>query len=508
VRSRGLLVVISFVASLAAMSIATVSTATAAVPTGFSDTLLFNVGGPTAIAFTPDGRMLITTQGGALRVVTAGGSLVAAPAVTVPDVCSNSERGLLGVAVDPMFISNHFIYLYYTTSATGACRNRVSRWLLSDSNVASGEFVLIDRIHSTAGNHNGGDLNFRFGGLLYASVGDGGCDYATPTNCAGLNDAARDRHVLLGKILRVDRNGNIPAGNPFTGPGTGRCNVDGNTTPGNWCQETYAWGLRNPYRFAFDPNMPGRFYINDVGQGLREEIDQGASGADYGWNVREGTCANPALGPADCGSPPPAGMTNPIFDYGRSEGCTSITGGAFVPNGINWPAAYLGKYLFADFGCGRIFSLDPSAPGATPVDFATGLGSASAVHLEFGPFGSTQALYYTTYAGGGEVHRISYAPPITAPGAPTIGSAVAGDGQATVSWTAPASDGGSPIIGYIVTPYVGYATQGPRYFVSTATTQTVRGLTNGTTYRFRVRAWNSVGVSGFSTVSNPVTPSA
>jgi glucose/arabinose dehydrogenase len=106
VRSRGLLVVISFVASLAAMSIATVSTATAAVPTGFSDTLLFNVGGPTAIAFTPDGRMLITTQGGALRVVTAGGSLVAAPAVTVPDVCSNSERGLLGVAVDPMFISN------------------------------------------------------------------------------------------------------------------------------------------------------------------------------------------------------------------------------------------------------------------------------------------------------------------------------------------------------------------------------------------------------------------
>ena len=224
------------------------------MPTGFSDTLLFNVSGPTAIAFTPDGRMLITTQGGALRVVTAGGSLVATPAVTVPNVCTNSERGLLGVAVDPCFAINHFIYLYYTTSATGTCRNRVSRWKLNHNNVASGEFVLIDRIHSTAGNHNGGDLNFGIGGLLYASVGDGGCDYATPTSCAGDNDATRDHNVLLGKILRVDRNGNIPAGNPFTGPGTGRCNVNGSTTPGDWCQETFAWGLRNPYRFAFDPN--------------------------------------------------------------------------------------------------------------------------------------------------------------------------------------------------------------------------------------------------------------
>jgi large repetitive protein len=106
------------------------------------------------------------------------------------------------------------------------------------------------------------------------------------------------------------------------------------------------------------------------------------------------------------------------------------------------------------------------------------------------------------------VHRISYAPQNTAPGAPTIGSAIAGDGQATVSWTAPVSDGGSPIIGYVVTPYVGFVSQGPRYFVSAATTQTVTGLTNGTTYRFRVRAWNSVGVSGFSTITNPVTPAA
>jgi hypothetical protein len=94
----------------------------------------------------------------------------------------------------------------------------------------------------------------------------------------------------------------------------------------------------------------------------------------------------------------------------------------------------------------------------------------------------------------------------TAPGAPTIGGATAGNGVATVTWTAPVNDGGSPIIGYIVTPYIGFVSQGPRYFTSTATEQTVTGLTNGTRYRFRVRAWSAIGVSGFSTVTNPVTP--
>jgi hypothetical protein len=96
---------------------------------------------------------------------------------------------------------------------------------------------------------------------------------------------------------------------------------------------------------------------------------------------------------------------------------------------------------------------------------------------------------------------------LTVPTAPTINpNAVAGHQSATVSWTAPIYDGGSAIIGYVVTPYIGLASQGPRYFDSTATTQTVSGLTNGTTYRFRVRAWNAIGVSGFSKASNPVSP--
>ena len=417
---RKVLVCLLGVVSLAAGLTSSVLSATpagAAVPAGFADDLVTAIGGPTALDFTPDGRMLVTTQAGAVRVV-QNNALVATPAVDLGSkLCTNSERGLLGVAVDPAFATNGFVFLYYSFNKGGSCGNttvnRVARFVMS-GNTLGGEVVLVDNIPSPAGNHNGGDLQFGKDGMLYVSVGDGGCDYAGG-GCAGSNDAARDRHTLLGKVLRIDRNGGVPGDNPFTGPGTARCNA-GNAPSGQICQETFAWGLRNPFRMAFDPNAAGtRFYINDVGQGTWEEIDLGTAGADYGWNVREGNCATGST--TNCG-PPPAGMTNPIFAYGRSDGCGSITGGAFVPNGV-WPAAYQGKYLFADYNCGRIFRLDPAAGGGfNRVDFASGLGSFAAVHLRFGPWNGTQALYYTSYANGGEVRRItSTAPAPTGTGA-------------------------------------------------------------------------------------------
>ena len=186
------------------------------LPSGFTDELVATVGAPTALAFTPDGRLLITTQPGQLRVF-QNGALVATPALnlaTTGAICSNSERGLLGVAVDPAFTptSNNFIYLYYTFNrGGGTCVNRVSRFTLSTTNVASGELVLIDNIPSPAGNHNAGDVQFGKDGYLYVSVGDGGCDYAGG-GCAGSNDAARDQHSLVGKILRITKAGGIPAG--------------------------------------------------------------------------------------------------------------------------------------------------------------------------------------------------------------------------------------------------------------------------------------------------------
>ncbi len=385
----------------------------AALPPNFTDTLVANVGGPTALAFTPDGRMLVTTQGGLLNVYQD--STLLGTALNLSSViCSNSERGLLGVAIDPNFSSNRYIYLYYTFKKSGSCPNnssnspvnRVSRFTLADTNTINpaSEVVLVDNMPSPNGNHNAGDLHFGQDGYLYISVGDGGCDYAGNSGCAGSNDASRDQHILLGKILRITRDGGIPPTNPFQGTNTAHCNVTGHTDPGNKCQETFAWGLRNPFRFAFRPGT-NQFYINDVGQGTWEEIDEGLSGADYGWNVREGHCANGST--TNCSSPP-AGMTNPIYDYGRGTGCASITGGAFVPAGV-WPAPYDGAYLFSDYVCGRIFRLVPGGGGSfTATDFATGLGNSSAVALIFGPYNATQALYYTTYAGGGQVRRISY----------------------------------------------------------------------------------------------------
>ncbi len=399
------------------------------VPSGFVDELVATVGGPTAMAFTPDGRLLVTRQGGSLRVVTAAGALLPTPALTFPasQICANSERGLLGVAVDPAFAENRYVYLFYTRNVTGSCatgsnepRNRVSRFVLPDSNVVdpASETVLVDNIRSFGGNHNAGDLRFGRDGYLYVSTGDGGTDYAGDSGSAGSNDASRDEFHLLGKVLRITRDGGIPASNPFQGAGTGRCNVTGETTPGSRCQETFAWGFRNPFRFATDPNAAGtRIFVNDVGQGVREEIDALASGADFGWNCREGTRVNSTTGKC---SPTPAGMSDPFFEYphgpsvvpGTSiSGCNSITGGAFVPGGV-WPAEYDGAYLFADYVCGAIFRVAAAgAPPAAATAFVSNLGGSSATSLLFGPYGETQALYYTTYAAGGRSAACGTRPP-------------------------------------------------------------------------------------------------
>ncbi|MFY1831575.1 PQQ-dependent sugar dehydrogenase [Myxococcus fulvus] len=400
------------------------SSAAITLPPSYTDAQVTAIARPTALAFTPDGRLLITTQTGQLRVF-SGGVLLATPALNLSAVlCTNSERGLLGVAVDPDFATTGHIFLYYTFNKFNTCTtnianvavNRVSRFTLPSTNVVSpsSEVVLLDNIPSPGGNHNGGDLHFGPDGLLYVSVGDGGCQLGDPSRCAGQNTTARRLDVLLGKILRIRKDGTAPADNPwYAVSGSRRCgNPAGVPTGTGPCQENYATGLRNPFRFAFQPGT-STFFINDVGQSVWEEIDEGIKGADYGWNTREGHCANNST--TDCGAPP-AGMTNPIFDYKRGtnptgspfQNCNSITGGAFAPPGA-WANADDNAYFFSDYICGKVFKLVRGTGGAVTVDaFATGLGSGSAVTLRFGPSGTRQALYYTTYAGGGEVRRIEF----------------------------------------------------------------------------------------------------
>lgn len=387
--------------------------ATLAQP-GFTDTLVGSPSTPTSITAMPDGRAIVLEKSGKVRVV-QNGVLLAGNALSLSlSPCANGERGLLGFAPDPAFSSNGFVYLYYTHSASapGGCVNRVSRFTMTGNSISAGsEVVLLDNIGSPAGNHNGGDVAIGNDGYLYVAVGDGGCDPRDDSGCAGSNDAAQDLSLLNGKILRIDRTTGAPApGNPFSGAGTAVCRTRGNTptTPATWCREIYAYGLRNPWRFAFDPNTGGtRFYINDVGQNAREEVNLGVVGANYGWPAREGFCANnensTALNPL-CAPPAPGlGYTQPLNDYPHnpSNGGDYITGGAHVPNGA-WPSEYDGGYFFADGDPGKLFF---KKVGSAMQTFATGMGGVSDIDFVMEPAG--WALYYVN-ASTNEIRKITY----------------------------------------------------------------------------------------------------
>lgn len=401
----------------------------ATLPSGFADEKVVGVDAPTAIAFTPDGRMLIGSKPGKLQVY-KGGKLQGPALDLGNEVCANSERGLLGVAVDPKFRTNRYIYVYYTFKKHGVCEsntsrapvNRVERFVLKDDNTVDPDTarrkILVDNIPSPNGNHNAGDLHFGKDDYLYVSVGDGGCDYADSSKCQYNNDAARDSNILLGKILRVTRDGGIPSDNPYTGTNSARCGVpdaNGRTSPGKNCQETYAKGLRNPFRIAFDPDANGTsFRINDVGGRYWEEIDVGKRAADYGWNICEGRHDNPFReGSVNCTAAP---YTPPIHEYNHDKtGCSSITGAAFVPDGV-WPSSYDKSYLFGDYVCGKIFKLTPkSGGGYTRTTLLSGLGRGGPVHMAFGPYDRNQALYYATYTNGGEIRRVSHSTSVNKP---------------------------------------------------------------------------------------------
>jgi glucose/arabinose dehydrogenase len=176
--------------------------------------------------------------------------------------------------------------------------------------------------------HNGGMLVFGPDRMLYIGMGDGG-DIGDPFN------HAQRPETLLGSILRIDVDAGspygIPADNPFVGHPTAR-------------PETWAYGLRNPWRFSFD-RQTGDLYIADVGQGEREEVNfrpaSSDGGENYGWNIMEGTACYDA--PPGC---PTAGLTFPVHDYGHDRGC-SVTGG-YVYRGTALPNL-VGRYVFADF---------------------------------------------------------------------------------------------------------------------------------------------------------------
>jgi glucose/arabinose dehydrogenase len=362
---------------------------------GYVDTLV--VGGlstPTAIAFLPDGRLLIAEKDGAIKLFDGSG----APATLISlGVCSAGEMGLLGIAVDPSFATKDFIYLYLT-EGNGGCsnpdtrRNQIVRLRMTGTptrnTIDAGSLrVLLGGLRTDNGNHNAGTLRFGPDNLLYASVGDTG---AGDSGCPGAstNPYAQDLGALEGKILRITRGGGVPKDNPFVGfPGARG--------------EVYALGFRNPFRFSFDPDG-GRLWVGDVGQRAFEEINVVASGGNYSWPRCEGNR------PVGCRL---AGDVKPVFVYSHGRGCPgdngpflghSITGGTFAGAAFG---EQQGHYVFGDFVSDQIFRA-PLMPGRgrfarAPVPIVT--SAAGPVDFVRGPDG---AIYYVAIFSG-QVRRLA-----------------------------------------------------------------------------------------------------
>jgi glucose/arabinose dehydrogenase len=351
----------------------------AVIPSGFTETQV--AGGlvnPTAMTFAPDGRLFVCQQGGALRVI-KNGVLLSTPFLTVT-VNSSGERGLLGVAFDPNFGTNNFVYVYYTAT-TPAIHNRVSRFTANgDVAVPGSEVVILDLNNlSGATNHNGGAIHFGEDGKLFIAVGE---------NANGANSQTLAN--LLGKILRINPDGTIPTDNPFF-----------NTATGN-NRAIWAMGLRNPFTFAFQP-VTGRMFINDVGQDTTEEINDGVAGSNYGWPDTEGPTSDPRF-------------RGPIFSYGHGSSSTTgcaIAGAAFYnPQTPRFPSEFMGDYFFADLCSGWIRRFDQLTQTAT--GFATGISNPVDLQVS-----SDGALYYLARGSGsntGVVFKVEF----TASMAPSI----------------------------------------------------------------------------------------
>ncbi len=364
-------------------------------PSGFSDVAIANVNSGTTVEWLPNTRIIVLEQEtGRVRIAEPGGPL--STALDIASVCGDGERGMLGFTHDPAFLGNGWVYLYYTHRGANGCVNRVSRFTMIGATIdPATELVLLDNIASTGTNHNGGDLDFGSDGYLYVGIGDAGRDPRGDSGASGSNDAAQDLSLLNGKIARITSLGAPAPGNPFTGAGTAPCRTSGTAARlSTRCQEIYSWGLRNPYRFAFDRNDGAdTFFINDVGQGTFEEVNVGQIG-NFGWPSREGPC--PQGQTSGCADPRP-GEIDPITHYGRNRG-TYITAGAFVPDGL-WPSEYDGAYLFGDGGSGNIWMR--SAAGTVDYDapFATGAYGLTDMTFGFDADG-TMVLYYVQVSGG------------------------------------------------------------------------------------------------------------
>jgi len=308
---------------------------------------------PVGVYAAPDGtnRLFVVEQRGVIRVLQDDAGSAEAP--TFLDIRGRvddggNEEGLLGLAFHPDFADNGRFYLDFTASGPG--RTVIAEYKVDSSDpdhADAGTETVILEVEQPYSNHNGGQVAFGPDGYLYIALGDGGSGGDPQGN-------GQNRGTLLGSILRIDvdnpsggRGYGIPADNPFAGNSAG------------YREEIFAYGLRNPWRFSFDPDT-GDLWAGDVGQNRIEEVDLVENGGNYGWNVMEGnSCYEPSSG---CDQ---VGLILPVAEYGHDMGI-SVTGG-FVYRGSDITELQ-GRYIYGDFGSGRIWSLNASAPDDPQVE--------------------------------------------------------------------------------------------------------------------------------------------
>jgi glucose/arabinose dehydrogenase len=314
----------------------------------------------------PDGRVLVLEQNGIVHLIKndalATTNFYSMPTSGFPQVDIFSERGCLGITPDPDFANNGYVYLYCTVQLNSSVsRNRVLRVTATgDVAAPASETTILELPDVPTGVqwHMGGPLRFGADGKLYVAVG-GHEDLRTEPPEASFS---QNPAVPFGKILRINPDGTFPPDNPFA------------NTAGAY-QGNYVLGLRNPYAVDIQPGT-GLIYINDVGGGSIEEINRATPGANFGWPMSEGRTDDPRF-------------ANAVYEYGREAGC-AITGGTFYnPATAQFPATYVGKYLFSDYCSGWIRMIDPNNPSAEAQEVASDIGSP--VALATAPDGS---LYY------------------------------------------------------------------------------------------------------------------
>ncbi|MEO8012085.1 MAG: PQQ-dependent sugar dehydrogenase [Dokdonella sp.] len=417
-------------AALVALTLASAGVSAQAIP-GLSVVPVGSFTEPVAVRAPNDGsgRIFVVQKNGNIRVVKNGATL-ATPFLTLP-VSTSSEQGLLGLAFHPNFgkagLSNNTeFYVAYTRPGAdprlGSQPDQaIARYTVPtlDADVATPTGTLVMRVPDLAGNHNGGDLHFGPDGYLYYSSGDGGpqnnphgfaeCLWKktndnNPSNCG----VGAPTYYLLGKMVRIDvdnrggaataemcgSNGispaqySIPASNPHV-------------ATSSTCDEIFAHGFRNPFRFSFDRGT-GDLVIGDVGQNLYEEVTvqaAGTGGGDHGWSRCEGLHFFNAAGTGTV-CPSTTGTISPVLEYTHSAGRCSITGG-FVYRG---PSSRLnGTYFYGDACAGGLYYATAGAPGALWAPSV--LNSTLAVGSTWG-YGEDEAGNVYIAQAGGTVLRI------------------------------------------------------------------------------------------------------